>query len=211
MVNGVERLRLLAEAFAAMRAGRTGDAAALKAAALGARARPALQVRLQALDAPFPDMEAAVLHGAPPGSFGAALAAFLDAHRLSPLRVSSEVARRLGAESILGVRYAILHDAFHVLLGFDASLPGELGVWSFVSAQRYGPAFDRAAAFAGATYPLRAPTRRAALRRAAAAGAASGRAARCLIAEPLHRFGALPLADARRRCGLPADGAIGSA
>ena len=73
------------------------------------------------------------------------LAQFLETNHIQPLTLSPTTRTELHNAPLLAVRYPILHDAFHILLGFDTSLAGELGVWAFVAAQHYSPAFDQAA------------------------------------------------------------------
>ena len=195
-------LRFLLEAIRCWRAGRMGDSAGYKAAAFGGRAYPAIEAALRRLDEPFPAIDLDRLRGCPPGSFGQAYVAFMDANRLRPFLLSPEAATELGRDHVLEVRYPLLHDAFHTLLGFDTSLPGELGVWSFVAAQRYSPQFDRAGRLGALLYPIVAPGRRAALRAAAERGRRLARRAPCLIAEKLERSWAEPLPLLRARLGL---------
>jgi ubiquinone biosynthesis protein Coq4 len=195
-------LRFAAQFIRHLRAGRMGDAAAMKAAAFGGPAYPEIAAKLRALGNPFPAIDLAALRAHPAASFGAAYAAFLDRNGLRPFTVSPEVAAELWPDHVLEVRYPLLHDAFHVLLGFDVTLAGELGVWSFVAAQRYSPSFDRAGRLGALLYPLAAPGRRAALRAAAARGRALGQDAVCLIAEPLEEYWATNLEEVRARCAL---------
>lgn len=188
-----------------LRAGRMGDAAAMKAAAFGGRAYPEIAARLRALRDPFPAIDLDTLRALPAQSFGAAYVAFLDRHHLRPFAVSPEVVAELWPDHVLEVRYPLLHDAFHVLLGFDVTLAGELGVWSFVSAQHYSPSFDRAARLGGFIYPLVAPGQRAALTIAASRGRALAAQAACLIAEPIEDYWAMRLEEVRARLGLGAN------
>ncbi|EPX61189.1 hypothetical protein D187_000972 [Cystobacter fuscus DSM 2262] len=194
--------RMLWRAVQSARAGRIGDAAALKGAATGGRAYPELDAKLELLEEPFPSIDLDALRRFPEGTFGREYARFMDDQRLKPFIVSREVAEELARTSRLEVRYPLLHDAFHVLLGFDTSLVGELGVWSFVSAQHYSPDYDRAARWGRRLYPLVRPGQGAALREASARGEALARRARCLIAEPLEQLFTLPLPEARNRLGI---------
>ncbi len=195
-------LRFAGKFWRYLRAGRTGDAAAMKAATFGARAYPEIAEKLRQLRNPFPVIDLDLLRKAPEGSFGRAYAAFLDRNDLRPFVVSEEVAEELWPEHVLEVRYPLLHDAFHVLLDFDVSLPGELGVWSFVAAQHYSPAFDRAGRWGAALYPLAAPHRRAALRAAVMRGRSLGAQANCLIAEPLELYWQDSLEEVREGFGI---------
>jgi len=185
-----------------LRAGRMGDAAAMKAAMFGARAYPEIAEKLRLLRVPFPAIDLDALRALPEHSFGRQYVAFMDRNGLRPFLVSPEVAEELWPEHVLEVRYPLLHDAFHVLLDFDTSRPGELGVWSFVAAQHYSPSFDRAGRLGAAFYPLLAPTQRAALSAAAKRGRQLAERANCLIAEPLELYWNEPLDEVREEFGI---------
>lgn len=190
------------KAVSAFRAGRIGDAAAYKAAALGARAYPEIESRLRDLVAPLPQIDLAALRQLSPGAFGRAYADHMDDKGLMPLVVSTSVAAELAGTDILAIRYAVLHDAFHVLLGFDTDLIGELGVWSFVSKQRYSPSLQRAGALAGALYTVAAPLKFKQLKAAHASGERMAAEAACLIAEPIEAFWSEQLTGVRQRLGI---------
>ena len=196
-------LALIVKAVRALRSGRVGDAAAYKAAAFASAAHPDVERRLRRLACPFPTIDLRELDALPIGTFGHAYVAFMHVRRLTPIVVSPEVADELVASHLLAVRYPIVHDAFHVLLGFGTDLPGELGVWTFVAEQGSCRSFERAAALARSLYPVVAPHRRAQLARARVRGLALARSAACLIAEPLETFWQDPLADVRRALRIP--------
>jgi ubiquinone biosynthesis protein COQ4 len=185
-----------------LRAGRFGDAAAMKAVAFGAPAYPHVASRLRSLAEPFPRIDLAELRSCPADSFGAKYVAFMDGCKLQPLLVSKEVAEELAPDHILEVRYPILHDAFHVLLDFDTTLPGELGVWTFVASQRYSRTFENAGRWAATLYPIAMPFKRAALRAAAERGRALAAQAPCLISEAITDYWHDPIEAVRNRFSL---------
>ena len=196
------RPALLAKAVRAYRDGRLGDAAAYKSAALVADAYPDVARRLRQLERPLAPIALDELRRLPAGSFGHAYARFMDDRALTPLTVSAPVADELGQRHLLAVRYLLLHDAFHVLLGFDTRLSGELGVWSFVAGQGYCPTYARAATAARWLYPIAAPTQRAALHDARRRGLELARDVPCLIAQPIDLAWEEPLDEVRRRLGI---------
>lgn len=185
-----------------LRAGRMGDAAAMKAAMFGARAYPEIAERLRQLRQPFPAIDLEAMRASPEASFGRHYVSFLDRNELRPFSVSPDVAKELWPDHVLEVRYPLLHDAFHVLLDFDTSLPGELGVWSFVAAQHYSPAYDRAGRLGARLYPLLRPSLRAPLSKAAERGRRLGERARCLIAEPIELHWQDPIEQVREEFGI---------
>ncbi|MBT9316752.1 Coq4 family protein [Leptothoe spongobia] len=198
-------LRYLIKAIQCGFAGKAGDTAAYKAAALGTPAYGDLDARLAALANPLPDISLAELQSQPPGSFGQSLAQFLHSNHLQPLTLSAETRNALTDSSLLAIRYPILHDAFHVLLGFDTSLAGELGVWSFVAAQYYSPAYERAA-FIGRWFTrLITPWQWKRLWVYGEKGKQLGRQAVCVIAQPLEEFWAMPLDVVRTKLNLPSE------
>jgi len=138
----------------ALREGRLGDAALLKAEAFGGgQVSRETTARLLALGA-FPDVDPGPLRLLPRGSLGREYVELLDANGLTPFRVSPQIDPALLERHVFVARYSLVHDAVHVLTGFDTSWAGELGVWSFIAAQRYSPAHFIAVALACILYPL---------------------------------------------------------
>ncbi|MEO7253624.1 MAG: Coq4 family protein [Casimicrobium sp.] len=194
--------KLFLKAVRAFREGRVGDAAAYKAAALGAKAYPEIESQLKELANPLPRIEMATLRQLAVGTFGRTYAEHMDSKGLTPLVVSPAVVAELEGTDILAVRYALLHDAFHVLLGFDTDLPGELGVWSFVAKQRYSPSFQRAGALARLLYTVAAPLKFKQLKAARVCGENLAAKTACLIVQPLQEFWSEPLLTLRQDLGV---------
>ncbi len=200
----------IAYLLAAMRCyqqGELGDAAAFKAAALGVKPYVEIQQQLDLLRNPIPRIDVQELNRFPEGSFGKALAEFLADNHLQPLTISATVAEQLRRKPCLAIRYTVLHDAFHVLLGFDTTLAGELGVWAFVSAQHYSPTYDRAARWGRWVYSLLQHWQWRRLRQCDRWGRTLGTQAKCVIAAPLETYWPLPLAEVRTMLGLTLGGA----
>lgn len=199
-------LRYLVKAIQCGFAGHPGDTAAYKAAALGTPAYGDLDHRLTALTHPLPEITLEALQSFPSGSFGQTLAQFLSTNHIQPLTLSPETRTELDNLPALSIRYPLFHDAFHVLLGFDTSLAGELGVWSFVAAQQYSPAYGRAA-FIGRWFTrLLTPWQWQRLKTYDQAGQRLGKQAVCVIAQPLDEFWDMPLEEVRRQFNLPIEG-----
>ncbi|MEO8101591.1 MAG: Coq4 family protein [Betaproteobacteria bacterium] len=199
-------LKLILKAIRAFRAGRVGDAAVYKAAAISAPAYPDVDRRVRQLANPFPTIDLHTLRKLKSDTFGHAYALFMQENFLTPLVISPETADELASTNVLAVRYPILHDAFHVLLGFDASLPGELGVWTFVAGQHYSPSFDRAAMFTRLLYPMVAPLKFGELRQQGQRGRTLARQVPCLIAQPIDKFWHESLAEVREKLRITAPG-----
>lgn len=195
------RFYFLRQAIQAYRAGQLGDVAAYKSALLGTTASPEVAEKLGQLTVCFPTINLAELRTLPTGTFGHAYAQHMDDCQLTPLEVSPKVITQL-QDRPLGLRYTLTHDIFHVLLGYDTSLAGELGVWSFVDAQCYSSTYRWAAALAHYLYPLVVPHRYRQLRASERRGRRLAQQSVCLIAQPFEHYWSQPLSTVRQRFGL---------
>lgn len=202
-------LRYLIKAVQCGFSGCPGDTAAYKAAALSTAAYGDLDKTLARLANPLPEITLEQLQMQPYGSFGYALAEFLAYNYIEPLTLSPKTRAELQNASLIAIRYPILHDAFHVLLGFDTSLAGELGVWSFVAAQHYCAAFDRAAQIGRWVTRLLIPWQWQRLQVYEQAGRSLGKQAICVIAQPLEEYWPMSLEEVRMRFSLPMEGWLG--
>jgi ubiquinone biosynthesis protein Coq4 len=185
-----------------MREGRLGDAGVYKAVALTAAPYPETLNAVNALSEPLPDFARLLSSSVPEGSLGQSFAAFVSKYGITPLSISPRVRSEIAPLNIVAARYVLIHDVFHVLLGFDISRPGELAVWSFVAAQHYSRSYERAAALANVFYPLAEPSARTELKRQRAQAIELARDCTCLIAQPLEQYWSLPLAEVRRELGI---------
>ena len=188
--------------MAAMREGRLGDAAVYKATALTAAPYPEALIAVTALAEPLPDFAELASTSMPDGSLGHSYAAFLSRHRIVPLTISAPVRQQIAPLNLVAARYVVVHDVFHVLLGFDISRAGELAVWSFVAEQRYCRSYEQAAACARVLYPLAEPSARIELKRQRARAIELAHESTCLIGKPLERYWSQPLAEVRRELGI---------
>ncbi|MEM6251674.1 MAG: Coq4 family protein [Cyanobacteria bacterium P01_D01_bin.156] len=196
------RLHYLIKAIQAGIEGHAGDTAAYKAAAFGTHSSGSLEQQLVNLTNPLPDISVSDLKSYAPGSFGCVLAKFLDRNQIQPLTLSSKAKSELQGTPLLAIRYPLLHDAFHVLLGFDTSLAGELGVWSFVAAQQYCAEFNRAAWIGRWFTRLLIPWQWKKLGDFEDRGRQLGQRAVCVITEPLEELFGMPLEEVRQRLKL---------
>ena len=187
----------------ALRAGKAnpGDFAILKADAFGARANPEVLARLQSVVGYYPPIDLEFLATLPSGSLGYEYARHMRSLALQPLTVSpalEEVARR----NVFALRYAITHDIFHVLLGFDTSYAGEMGVLAFAVAQGYSPLQRPALWIATILYPLLAPGQIRAIFENRRAGLRLGREARFLLGYRFEEMWERPLLEVAQELGL---------
>lgn len=198
----ISRWTALRRAVRAMRERRYGDVAAYKGLLFGGRAYPDVARRLAELDDPLPAIDLAALDRCPPGSFGLVYAEHMRSCGLQPLTFSQEARADIAGGAVMPLRYALLHDAFHVLLDEDTSWPGECAVWSFVAAQKYGPAFDRNGKLALVAYSIMNPSQRKTIRAAYDRGRIRGERAPCLLCRPITDYWERPLDQVRQELGL---------
>jgi ubiquinone biosynthesis protein COQ4 len=153
----VIKFRQLMKATKMLRAGRFGDGAILKADALGAGATPEALARLDGVRGYLPPIDLEALDQLPEGSFGRAYARHMKEHGLRPFEVSPQFDPEILRRNVFAVRYAVTHDIFHLLLGFDTTLPGEMGVLAFAAAQGYSRSQTVSLGFALILYSAMAP------------------------------------------------------
>lgn len=198
------RISLLRQSITAYREGRYGDAGILKAAALAPASYPDIEKAVANLDEPLLDIHALAQRIRPTvGTLGWHYGQFIQRHQIEPLRVTSELTQALGRRNLVTARYILLHDVYHVLLGFDVSRRGELAVWSFVSAQRYNSAYGFAALLARWLYPILEPSSFGKLLQHYRLGFDAGLKTPCLLSQPIEKLWNTPLEKARLQIGLP--------
>lgn len=174
-----------------------GDVAVLKSDAFGADIREDLRDQLAPVEGYLPDIDLDALGAYPEGSFGHAYAQWMRAHDLDVFRLTDAVSPEMRARQTYGIRYAITHDMFHVLLGFDPSYVGEMGVLAFAHGQGYGRVVTVQVWFAWVFWTVLSGFRLSALREAYRRGRAMGEAAPFLLGMRLEERFAEPL-DALR-------------
>lgn len=181
-----------------------GDFAILKADAVGARATPAAEARLSAVRGYLPPISLEALRALPAGTFGREYARHMDENKLQPFAISNALERDLLERNAFVTRYAVTHDMFHLLLGFDTSWAGEMGVLAFAAAQGYSRSTRVGLALAAVLYPLFSPRQTRLIYRCLRRGWQLGKRASFLLGERLEERWSQPLAELRRELGLPA-------
>ena len=134
-----------------------GDFALLKADAFGAQANPQTAAKMKSVQGYYPQINLQQLIRLPPDTFGYQYAVHMQQNQLKPLNISPELAE-VAAKNTFALRYAVTHDIFHMLLGFDTTYAGEIGVLAFAVSQKYTSWQAIALWLAQLLYPLLAPT-----------------------------------------------------
>jgi ubiquinone biosynthesis protein Coq4 len=139
-----------------------GDFAILKSDLFEAKVNPTVEAKLQQVVGYHPQINLEELSKYPQGSFGREYAEHMRKNNLKPFNISPEledVARR----NVFALRYVVTHDIFHLLLGFDTSYAGEIGVLAFAAAQNYSKSLKISLLLAKFLYPIIAPKQRQAI------------------------------------------------
>ncbi|BAZ51062.1 hypothetical protein NIES4103_36850 [Nostoc sp. NIES-4103] len=135
---------------------KVGDFAILKADALGAKVDPLVAAKLQQVVGYYPKIDLEQLSHYPQGTFGREYADHMQKNHLQPLNISPE-SEDIAKGNVFALRYIVTHDIFHVLLGFDTSYAGEIGVLAFAAEQNYSNSLKISLWFAKVIYPILAP------------------------------------------------------
>jgi ubiquinone biosynthesis protein COQ4 len=142
--------------LAAKNSKRFGDFAILKSELFGAKVSSEVAAKLQSVQGYYPPINLEQLSQYPSGTFGREYADHMKANKLQPLNVSPEL-EDIARRNVFALRYVVTHDIFHVLLGFDTSYAGEIGVLAFASEQNYSHSLKVSLWFAKLLYPIIAP------------------------------------------------------
>ncbi|MBW4433142.1 MAG: hypothetical protein KME28_15795 [Pelatocladus maniniholoensis HA4357-MV3] len=152
----LKKLRQLKTLLAYKKSNNLGDFAILKSDFLGSKFNPKLYSQLQEVVGYYPPIDFKKLSEYPLGSFGYEYAVHMRENHLKPLNISPELAE-VAQRNVFALRYVVTHDIFHVLLGFDTSYAGEIGVLAFAAAQNYSKALKISLWLAKLLYPIIAP------------------------------------------------------
>ncbi|MEO1592135.1 MAG: Coq4 family protein [Cyanobacteria bacterium J06632_22] len=176
--------------------GELGDLALLKADALGATASPAVMERLHPVVGYHPPIDLQALSQLPEGTLGYEYARHMIHHNLQPFVISPHL-ENMARHNVFAMRYAVTHDIFHVILGFDTSYAGEMGVLAFSAAQGYSRSQFVGLWLATVLYPLLAPGQIRQIFANKRRGYRLGQQADCLLAYRFEENWAQPLDDIR--------------
>ncbi|HEY9667710.1 MAG TPA: Coq4 family protein [Coleofasciculaceae cyanobacterium] len=201
MTSTFIKFNQLYQAVQALKSDKLGDFAILKADAFKAKVDPNVESKLQQVIGYYPPIDLDKLIQYPKGSFGREYAAHMKEKQLKPFNVSPElddVARR----NVFALRYAVTHDIFHVLLGFDTSYAGEIGVLAFAAEQNYSPTLKFSLNLAKIVYPILAPFQRKAIFANVRKGRELGKQAKFLLGVRFEEYWERPLSEVKAELGL---------
>ena len=116
--------------------GEAGDAAFSEIKFYGIGLNPAVKNQLKSFVGYYPTIDIEELAQLPEGTLGYEYARHMKQYDILPLKISPDLKEEAG-RSPFALRYTITHDIFHILLGFDTSYAGEMGVFGFTVGQNY--------------------------------------------------------------------------
>ncbi len=198
------KFKQLYQAIQALKSENLGDFAILKADAFRAKVDPKVESELQQVVGYYPPIDLEKLSEYPKGSFGHVYAHHMKENHLTPFNVSpelDEIARR----NVFALRYVVTHDIFHVLLGFDTSYAGEIGVLAFAAEQNYSPALKISLQLARVLYPILAPFQTKAIFANVRKGRELGKKAKFLLGVRFEEYWERPLSEVKAELGLPTE------
>lgn len=187
--------------FAAKNSGNLGDFAILKSDFLGAKVAPEVAQKLRSLAGYHPPIDLAKLSQYPQGSFGREYAEHMNANHLQPLNVSPEL-DEVAKRNVFALRYVVTHDIFHVLLGFDTTYAGEIGVLAFAAAQNYSKSLKISLWLASLLYPILAPQQFSEIFVNLQKGYQLGKKAEFLLSYRFEEHWEEPIIEVRKHLGL---------
>lgn len=152
----LKKVQQIKAMLAYKKSGKFGDFALLKSDFLGAKPSPELVIKLQPLEGYHPPINLEKLSQYPLGTLGREYAEHMKANHLKPLNISPEL-NDIAQRNVFALRYIITHDIFHVLLGFDTTYAGEIGVLAFAAQQNYSNSLKISLWLAKILYPIFAP------------------------------------------------------
>lgn len=170
-----------------LRKGKIGDFSILKASAFGATTSTELANKLADVRGYQPEINLDSLARLPNNTFGNQYAHWMRQNQLTPFIISPDLTELVNQNTYF-VRYAITHDMFHVLTGFDITYAGEIGVLAFAVAQC--PTKEQRIALTLATlwYPIIRPHQIKLILSAKQKGNAMGKRATLLIEQRLEEY-----------------------
>ena len=184
--------------------GEAGDIAYLKIELLRIGGSPELLAKLEGLEDYYPTVDLEELAQLPEGTLGYEYAQHMNQNGIHPLRISDDLIEAARANPF-ALRFTATHDIFHILLGFDTSYAGEIGVLGFTIGQGYSKFLNAYEGVVKHIYPLIFPSQAKQIRANLKRGKAIGEQAQCLLAYPFELNWSRLIEDLRAELGLVLD------
>ena len=181
-----------------------GDIAFLKIELLRIGGNAEVMAQLQEVVGYYPTVDLEKLSQLPEGTLGYEYAQHMKKHNIHPLEISADLIEEAKANPF-ALRFTATHDIFHILLGFDTTYAGEIGVIGFMIGQGYSKFLNAYEPVAKRLYPLLFPSQAKEIRANLRRGKAMGEQAQSLLAYRFEDNWSRPVEDIRAELGLVLD------
>ena len=181
--------------------GEAGDIAYLKIELLRIGGSSTLLAKLQNISDRYPRLDLEELSQLPEGTLGYEYARHMKKHNIHPLEISPDLIEAAKTNPF-ALRYIATHDIFHVLLGFDTSYAGEIGVLGFTIGQNSSQFLNTYEPIVKHLYPLIFRSQAKQIRINLSRGKAIGEQAECLLVYPFEENWSRPIEEIRTELGL---------
>ena len=181
--------------------GEAGDIAFLKIELLRIAGNPDVMVQLQDVTGYYPTVDLEKLFRLPEGTLGYEYAQHMKKYNIHPLEISPDLIEAAKANPF-ALRFTATHDIFHILLGFDTTYAGEVGVLGFMIGQGYSKFLNAYEPLVRHLYPLIFRSQAKQIRANLKRGKALGEQAQCLLAYRFEENWSRPIEDIRAELGL---------
>lgn len=165
--------------------GEAGDIAYLKIELLCIEGSPNLLAKLQNVKDYYPTVDLDELAQLSEGTLGHEYARHMKQNNIHPLVISPDLIEAAKANPF-ALRFTATHDIFHILLGFDTSYAGEIGVLGFTIGQGYSKFLNVYEGVVKHIYPLILRSQAQQIRANLARGKAIGEKVQCLLVYPFE-------------------------
>ncbi|MEC4812265.1 MAG: Coq4 family protein [Scytonema sp. PMC 1069.18] len=199
MLNTIKQIKQL---IAYKNSGNYGDFAILKSELLGAKVDSEVTSKLEPVMGYHPYIDLEELSKYPQDTFGREYADYMRENHLKPFNISPEL-EDVAKRNVFALRYIATHDIFHLLLGFDTSYAGEIGVLAFAATQNYSKSLKYSLWLAKFLYPIIAPQQRKAIFINVQKGIELGKRVQFLLGYRFEEHWKEPIKKLRNQLGLP--------
>ena len=181
--------------------GEAGDIAYLKIELLRIGGSSALLAKLQDVTDYYPTIDLEELGQLPEGTLGYEYARHMKKHNIHPLEISPDLIEAAKTNPFAW-RYIATHDIFHVLLDFDTTYAGEIGILGFSIGQNYSKFLNAYELIVKYLYPLIFRSQAEQIRTNLSRGKVIGEQAECLLVYPFEENWSRPIEEIRTELGL---------
>ncbi len=181
--------------------GNAGDIGLIESELYGIGLNPKVEAKLQDFVGYYPKIDLEQLSQLPEGTLGYEYAHHMHKCGIQPLEISEDL-REEADRNPFALRYIVTHDIFHILLGFDTSYPGEMGVFAFTVGQNYTKMLNIVYPLVLLIFLIIRPTQIKKTLANNRRGKALGKQAECLLVYRFEENWARQISDIRDELGL---------